>query len=399
MNRSVIKRLDKLFLLVVLVVGAGWFLAISGEQVQASYISLALVTLGIVIEMWRNKKRLRGQENHFYAQADHEQKNINNLKTESLQVMRTVEQELHSVIEPTIQIRQVLQDAIAGLSESFSGLHRDVEDQRLLLVSLVEEEKQGETDCDKSIITMNQFIDETENTLQYFIETIVETSKESMRLVYKLNEMWEQTKAVEALLDDVNHIADQTNLLALNAAIEAARAGEHGRGFAVVSDEVRILSSKSHEFSNKIHAVIKQTMTGLSEARDITNEIASRDTKIVISSRKRIQEMTGAIQNIQEKNSIKIEEAQNIAARVNEKVSLAIQSFQFEDLVTQLAAHIENKANALVLVLNLMSEVYENNISNEKIKDHMQAAFIELEKSSHRSVSQQDLQVGEIDLF
>lgn len=399
MKKCPTNRPGKLFLLSVLFVAGGWSIAVFSEGPLPLYVPLLLVTVGFVLEIMRYKRLIRTREDELLHQANSERQDIDTLKKETLNISRKVEGELQAIIEPTIQIRSVLQDAIAGLSKSFSGLHSDVEDQRLLLVSLVEEETGGGAECDKSIITMNQFIDETESTLQYFIDTIVETSKESMKLVYKLNEMWEQTKAVVSLLDDVNHIADQTNLLALNAAIEAARAGEHGRGFAVVSDEVRILSSKSHEFSNKIHAVLNQTMNGLSEARDITNEIASRDTKIVISSRKRIQEMTESIQNIQEKNNVKIDEAQNIAKRVNEKVALAIQSFQFEDMVTQLAAHIENKTKGLITVSNLMSEVYENKVSGEKIKEHVQAAYNELEKSSHRSVAQQDLEVGEIDLF
>jgi methyl-accepting chemotaxis protein len=71
------------------------------------------------------------------------------------------------------------------------------------------------------------------------------------QLVTLLQTMKERDKnrsGVFQQLKEMDEISFQTNILAINASIEAARAGTAGEGFAIISEEVRRLASRSTEF-------------------------------------------------------------------------------------------------------------------------------------------------------
>lgn len=83
------------------------------------------------------------------------------------------------------------------------------------------------------------------------------------------DQLSEAAKNVGGLMEDIQSIADQTNLLALNAAIEAARAGEHGRGFSVVAEEVRNLSSRTQDSAVEIHQSLSAMLATIKDWVDI----------------------------------------------------------------------------------------------------------------------------------
>ncbi|MGC8121522.1 methyl-accepting chemotaxis protein [Marinobacter sp. VGCF2001] len=98
------------------------------------------------------------------------------------------------------------------------------------------------------------------------VGTINRLATEIAGAVEVINRVSADSDNISQVLVEIKAIAEQTNLLALNAAIEAARAGEQGRGFAVVADEVRSLSQRTHKSTEEIESMISRLQGGVKEA-------------------------------------------------------------------------------------------------------------------------------------
>ncbi len=172
--------------------------------------------------------------------------------------------------------------------------------------------------------------------------------------------MKDNSKKIEEISKTINEIADQTNLLALNAAIESARAGEYGRGFAVVSDEISKLASRSSDSSKEISSIIKITVDNIEGVARTVQDMAEGLDRIIAF----VKDNSQFVENLNSKtdkeyndskvlytSTVEIEKTtKEVSTHFNEQTEIILRILESMEQITKMSETVSDNLNKLVML-------------------------------------------------
>lgn len=276
--------------------------------------------------------------------------------------------------------RQLTEDSIVRLSQTFSGLVADLE--RVIDATSADD---GQSDQ-----ILEQF-QESQTTLAELItvfETILQRESIMTEQVGRLSGFGSE---MQRMAQDVRSVAEQINLLSLNAAIEAARAGEQGRGFAVVAEEVRKLAGSSARTGADISAKVDELARSLEQTRTMANESMQDADTLVKDSESKVNSVLERLRGTTESINEDAQRLRHLGAGIREQIGASMVDLQFQDRTSQVLTHVCSGLERLSERLSATSE----HDPEQQVRDILEIDGLLAEMlASYSTIEEQDLHRG-----
>jgi methyl-accepting chemotaxis protein len=191
-----------------------------------------------------------------------------------------------------------------------------------------------------------------QSALQQAVNGMNQMQQQVGEMIALLNALARHLRRISEINAAVSEIATQSNFLALNAAIEAARAGEQGRSFAMVANEVRLLSEQARDAVGQIREVLAQIHKAMQQTLEATAQeaqtveagvsLTQQAQEAIERLSKNLLESTGTVQKIIAAIDHQSSSLENLVSAINNVGQATLQSQAGLRLAQNVARDLSN---------------------------------------------------------
>ncbi|MDP5275143.1 methyl-accepting chemotaxis protein [Chengkuizengella axinellae] len=235
---SVVKRLHKL---------VSYNYQLSKGDLSTEKLSVSNDELGLLArstnEIVDNLKMMISDVRHSISSMNGNVKNVNLAISDNFSSTEIIAKNVDEISKGISEQASYSENSLVNISD----LDQSVTD----IVDIIEKFKMA---LEHTYERINTGTDELNNTMGQ-IQLVENSNNELISSFENLNQELVQ---IRKFSEQIVKISRTTNILSLNASIEAARAGEFGKGFAVIADEIRELSTETTKVANGVMAVVSE---------------------------------------------------------------------------------------------------------------------------------------------
>lgn len=245
---------------------------------------------------------------------------------------------IQALVSEVAQTSGFVETEADALSGRFQRLAVSAEQQTARVESLTN--LASGIEVEGKIVPIEQITGLLEGTLGDVVEKILHLSKDSMSMVYALDELKANVQRVEKCMVQLDSVNNTTNMLALNARIEAERAGTSGLAFRVVADEVRELSKVTQGLASSMKGELKGLTDGIAHGHATLQRVATIDLSDNIMAKERLEVLMGALLRRGVSLETIVADAIKEAGMISADVDGMITGIQFQDRTRQRLEHV-----------------------------------------------------------
>ena len=257
--------------------------------------------------------QVTGRVNAQKLDEIHEEKNkTEHILTNTLSISQGITNDIEAVTSRMEMLMSSMnstsdsmKDVTAGANETADSLQQQLS-QTEEIVEQIDSAKEVTTTIATNVAQTEQTIVVGKENIEHLLASVNQSETVGATVAEKMNELMENTKKMNSIVEMINSITSQTSLLSLNASIEAARAGEAGRGFAVVAGEIQTLAGQTSEATVNITKLINDINTSIKEVFNSTNQMMENNktqNQAVETMAATFEDIEQCVSNIEEVSS------------------------------------------------------------------------------------------------